>query len=174
MKSINTYISEALKIKSGAKLSTKYKYHPENREELDAAIDELIKLRGNEAILNDIDTSKITDMSGLFASRKDLVSPLRKLTFSTDYDFSKFKGDISEWDTSNVTTMRQMFYDSLFNDRIDKWDVRNVTDMTAMFRFSNFCQDISNWKLHPDCEIGNMYKDSFLELKKYKSYQAIK
>lgn len=169
MKDIKSYINEVLKL--GTK---RHKYYPKNREELDAAIDELIKLRGNEAILNDINTSKITDMSGLFASRKDLVSPLRKLTFSTDYDFSKFKGDISEWDTSNVTTMRQMFYDSSFNDRIDKWDVRNVTDMVAMFRFSNFCQNISKWELHPDCDMGNMYKDSFLELKNYKSYQATK
>ena len=39
---------------------------------------------------------------------------------------SKFNGDISEWDTSNVTDMSFMFYYSLFNGDISKWDFSNL------------------------------------------------
>ena len=42
---------------------------------------------------------------------------------------SKFNGDISEWNVSNVTSMAGMFKDSKFNGDISEWDVSNVTDM---------------------------------------------
>ena len=49
-------------------------------------------------------------------------------------DYTTFNDDISQWDTSNVVTMRQMFYNaSSFNQPIGDWDVSNVTDMYYMF-----------------------------------------
>ena len=43
-------------------------------------------------------------------------------------------GHISNWNTSNVTNMRDLFYDRReFNEDISKWDVSNVTDMNCMF-----------------------------------------
>ena len=39
---------------------------------------------------------------------------------------SKFNGDISEWDVSNVDNMRGMFLDSKFNGDISKWNTGNV------------------------------------------------
>ena len=79
MKSINTYINEALRIKSGTKITSgpQYKYHPKTKKELKDLLKQLIDERGNEGDFNDIDTSEITDMSHLF------------------YE-SKFNGDISE------------------------------------------------------------------------------
>jgi len=49
---------------------------------------------------------------------------------------SQFNGDISNWDVSNVTDMKQMFYRSQFNGDISKWDVSNVTQMFEMFNNS--------------------------------------
>ena len=89
-------------IRIGVDLSPKYNYHPKTKEELMVIVNELIKERGNEANLNDIDVSRITDMSHLFAG-------------------SKFNGDISNWDVSGVKNMRWMFWDSKFNGDISKW-----------------------------------------------------
>ena len=87
MKSINEYIQEKLIIKK-----RKYNYFPKTKEELKDIIKQLIKERDNEGDFNDIDTSKITDMSDLF------------------YDYlTDFNGNISQWDVSNVTNMHGMF-----------------------------------------------------------------
>ena len=58
---------------------------------------------------------------------------------------SKFNGDISEWDVSNVENMRGMFLDSEFNGDISKWNIHNVFDMTFMFMDSKFSNNISKW-----------------------------
>jgi surface protein len=46
---------------------------------------------------------------------------------------SKFNGDISNWDVSNVTNMRGMFGLSKFNCDISSWDVSKVFAMDDMF-----------------------------------------
>ena len=89
-------------------------YNPKTRIELKELIDKLIKKRGIEADLNDIDTSEITDMNFMF------------------YE-SPFNGDISNWDVSNVKDMSHMFYKSKFNGDISVWNVSNVKDMSHMF-----------------------------------------
>ena len=63
MKQINKYIVERLHINKDIK---SYNYYPKTRIELKQIVYKLIKERGNEADLNDIDTSEITDMSRLF------------------------------------------------------------------------------------------------------------
>jgi len=45
---------------------------------------------------------------------------------------SKFDGDISEWNTSNVTNITEMFCNSTFNQDIFKWDTSKVTNMEGM------------------------------------------
>ena len=78
---------------------------------------ELKELVNDESIyLGDIDTSLITDMSGLFyeSNRKD------------------FSG-INEWDTSNVISMRWMFLACYgFNQELS-FNICNVVDMEGMF-----------------------------------------
>ena len=104
----------------------KYKYQPKTKEELKKIIEKEIEKQGYNANLNMIDTSLITDMSGLFAH-------------------SSFNGDISKWDVSDVRDMSFMFEDSEFNGDISKWDVSNVNYFNSMFENSKFSGDISDW-----------------------------
>jgi hypothetical protein len=53
-------------------------------------VEEQISLLGSRADLNHLDVSKVTNMNSLFNS-------------------ANFDGDISKWDTSNVTDMFDMF-----------------------------------------------------------------
>ena len=113
MKNLNQYITEKFKIsKDNSKIT--YNYHPKDGHELKDLIIELIKERGNEANLNDIDVSNVETMKWMFS-------------------YSKFNGDISEWNVSNVTNMSWMFWQSKFNGDISKWNVSNVKDMNGMF-----------------------------------------
>ena len=126
MKQINKYISERLHINKDI---DHHNYHPKTSNELRELINELIEERGNDANLNDIDTSEITDMSQLFFK-------------------SNFNGDISEWDVSKVEDMSYMFVCSSFNGDISNWDVSNVKGMFCMFYGSEFTGehgDISKW-----------------------------
>ena len=136
MKDINNYIIEKLKKINSKNLGKQYNYFPKDRHELMDIIDKLLKERNHTADLNDIDTSKITDMTNLF------------------YHIH-FDGDISDWDVSNVKNMRGMFYDSQFNGDISNWDVSNVEDMSYMFYHSKFNGDISNWDVK---NVKDMYR----------------
>ena len=99
MKQIDKYIVERLHIN---KVIGKYHYHPKTNGELKELVDQLIKERGNDADLNDIDTSEITDMDSIF-------------------DGSNFNGDISNWDVSNVKNMDGMFLGSPLQKNPPKW-----------------------------------------------------
>ena len=61
MKSLSQYISEKLVISK----NNSHKYFPESKGELQDIILERVEAEGKEADLNDIDVSKITDMSCL-------------------------------------------------------------------------------------------------------------
>ena len=60
------------------------------------------------------------------------------------YD-TKFNGDISKWNVSNVKYMFSMFYDSEFNGDISKWDVSNVENMDGMFKHSPLEGNEPDW-----------------------------
>ena len=124
------------------------KNQPKTKEELKQIINDTIKEKGNECDLNFIDTSLITDMSGLFEE-------------------TNFNGDISNWNVSNVRSMSGMFYNSSFNGDISDWNVSNVKYMYSMFKNSIFNRDISNWdvsrvldheNIFDDCPLGNSIK----------------
>ena len=120
MKTLKSYITEKLS------LDDIEVYKPKTKDELKKLIDKLIKERGLDANLNDIDTSEIEDMSWLFFQ-------------------SKFNGDISRWNVSRVEDMNHMFKESQFNQNIERWDVSKVENMTGMFANSQFNQNISRW-----------------------------
>ena len=146
MKSLAHYIQEKLIIKK----SNNYKYFPKTREELKTIIEKRIKDEGNEVDLNDIDVSKITDMSTLFR-------------------YTNFNGDISGWNVSNVTNMYAMFYGcDKFNQDISNWDVSKVNDMGYMFLgCESFNKDISDWDVSNVTYNDSIFKDCLIE-EKYK------
>ena len=125
MKNLKDIIVERLHINKDTG-NRQYNYHPKTRDELKQLVYKLIKERGNEADLNDIDTSEITDMHYLFFK-------------------SKFNGDISNWDVSNVKDMDSMFECSEFNGDISTWDVSNVENMGDMFYNSPLAKNPPKW-----------------------------
>ena len=175
MKNLKDIINEKLVINKNIKIN-KYNYYPQDAKELKELVYKLIKERGNDADLNDIDTSKITNMDELFRlndykettlsnfngdiSEWD-VSKVRDMSFM--FDGSKFNGDISKWDVSNVTDMRYMFSRSYFNGDISRWDVSKVKNMSFMFDDSHFTGangDISNWNVSNVEDMKCMFRDS--------------
>ncbi len=61
-------------------------------------------------------------------------------------------GHISEWDTSGVTIMSNLFANGVygpqhtFNEDISLWNVSNVIDMSCMFnRVTDFNQPLNDW-----------------------------
>ena len=73
-------------------------------------------------------------------------------------------GHISNWNTSQVTTMKKLFFKfPLLNEPIGDWDVSNVTDMSYMFRNdgmdigSIFNQPIGNWDVSKVTTMEEMF-----------------
>lgn len=58
---------------------------------------------------------------------------------------SKFNGDISRWNVSNVKNMYALFWNSQFNGDISQWDVSNVEYFLAIFYSSKFNGDSRLW-----------------------------
>ena len=73
-----------------------------NKKELKELINQRIEEQGPRCDLNDIDVSRITDMSFLFVS-------------------SKFNGDLSRWDVRNVKNMFGIFYNSPLEGNESDW-----------------------------------------------------
>ena len=176
MKKLEEFILEKLKI---SRIETNYK--PKNKEELIDIIIKEIEENGPDCSLNHIDVSNVTDMSCLFMggiswkytdghpvlSKFDgdisgwNVSNVTDMKFMFDNcKYTGKNGDISNWDVSNVTLMTAMFYKSKYNGDISNWDVSSVKDMILMFYGSNFNGDISNWDVTGVKYMSNMFVQS--------------
>ena len=136
--SLKSYIKEQL-----VEESVIGNLRPNNKEELEDLIMQRMDQYGDgpECNLNDIDVSKITDMSDLFCDME-------------------FNGDISEWDVSRVKDMSHMFAGSTFNGDLSKWDVSRVENMNSMFSYSRFDGDISGWDVSHVTNMRNMFMNS--------------
>ena len=120
---------------------------PKDKDELRKII-EFYSENYPEDSLNWLDVSEITDMSGLFSG-----------TFNNK---NKYNGDISKWDTSNVTDMNDMFnWACKFNQPIGRWDVSNVTNMASMFcGASEFNQGLSRWDVSNVTDMSHMFMNA--------------
>lgn len=146
MNNLKEYIIEKLKLNKDSGI-VKTAYHPETKEELIKLLHKLVRQRGEDADLNDIDVSAVTDMSDLFNNA--LSKKIRNI-------------DISNWDVSNVIKMRSMFsHCANFDCDLSKWDVHNVIDMQWMFdKCSKFKgKGIENWEVNNVIHIAGMFSD---------------
>ncbi len=93
--------------------------------------------------LSKLDTSKVTDMSGMFYNCRALTT-LDLSNFDTSnvtdmnyifYGCGALTLNVSNFDTSNVTNMRYMFgyCSKLTNLNVSNFDTSSVTNMTGMF-----------------------------------------
>ena len=119
--------------------STQGNLQPTSSSELKEMIRRRVKQQGQNCDLNDIDVSRIVDMSGLFKG-------------------TWFNGDISSWDVSNVKNMSRMFCGADFNGNISGWDVSNVENMSYMFAHSRFNGDISRWDVSSVENVSGMFE----------------
>ena len=97
----------------------------------------------NTDSLKDWNTSNITNMQGVFNTKKDI-------------------SDITSWDTSNVENMSWMFRSaSNFDQNINGWDTSNVTNMENMFfDATSFNQDIGDWNTSSVANMKNMFQEA--------------
>ena len=96
----------------------------------------------NDEDVTKVITSKVVDMSSLFANKEE------------------FNQDISSWDVSKVTRMGSMFYETSFNQDISGWDVSSVNDMGGMFLVTPFNQDISKWDVSSVTNMAFMFSSA--------------
>lgn len=136
------------------------KYQPTTKEELKALCED------ENIYLGKIDTSLITDMSGLFAHSNRMkflgierwnVSNVRNMEGM--FRYSIFNQYLNSWDVSSVKNMRFMFHTSLFNQPLDEWNVSNVKDMSHMFEATSFNHPIDSWDVSNVEDMENMFKD---------------
>ena len=97
-------------------------------------------------------TTQVTSMAG------NVDAENNGLNFFNDPNFNS---DISFWDTSNVTDMTAMFWQSDFNQDISDWDTSNVTSMKQLFDGAeSFNQNISAWNTSSVTSMQGMFGDA--------------
>ena len=128
-------------------------YSVQSTEELRLLVVNCIKIYKDNCSLNWIDTSNITDMSGLF----------KDINFMNGYD--PWYIDISKWDVSNVKNMREAFsYSNDFSFDLSNWDVSNVEDMSSMFQGYNQLgwhtneEALANWDVSNVKDMSHMFE----------------
>ncbi|WP_086297306.1 DarT ssDNA thymidine ADP-ribosyltransferase family protein [Campylobacter devanensis] len=139
-------------------------YAPQSKDELENLICD------EDIYLGDIDTSAITDMSGMseffnWSEREDF-SGIESWNVSSVTNMSgmfagveNFNQPLDNWNVSSVTNMSGMFSGcENFNQPLDNWDVSNVTDMSDMFRdCKNLNQPLNNWDVSGVVNMGGMF-----------------
>jgi len=94
------------------------------------------------------DTSKVTNMDLAFASSTS-ERKSRKSESSHPVKFTEFNADLSKWDVSSVTSMRDMFSDCRDFEGVglETWNTERVETMAGIFRnCETFATDVSGWK----------------------------
>lgn len=116
--------------------------------------------------VEDWNTSKVTNMRGLFAQFPHFpdiisgwdVSSVQDMSYM--FEGSKFNQDISNWNVHNVRNMCSMFEGATeFNQDLGDWDVRNVQDMGSMFKGASvFNANIGNWNVSAVKNMSEMFR----------------
>jgi surface protein len=117
---------------------------------------------------NDICTTNVTNMSGMFNDEPMFNQPLNNWDTSNVTNMSsmfsgarQFNQPLNSWDTSNVTHMSSMFSGAeSFNQPLNNWDTSNVKDMDSMFRDAvQFNQPLNSWDTSNVTNMKNMFPE---------------
>ena len=163
------------------------KFHPKDRHELISLLKKLLDIRGENANLNDVDVSAITDMTGVFYNLRGGWMKGNTVTkgpgniridewnmsnvTNMDSMFAEchdFNCDISGWDLSNVTNMRYAFFKCWDWDAkgIDKWNLKKVTDLDHAFCMNRNItnENLSGWDVSNCTKFDSTFKgcDNFV------------
>ena len=134
--------------KNEAKRGKVYEFNGENYYVARGVSDIQSMVGSKEFPLNRVITSKLTSLNYLF----QIKGGYNQAAVPAD-----FNDDISNWDTSNVLSMEEVFSGwPKFNGDISNWDTSRVESMYGMFKSSkyvgshymgptSFNQDISKW-----------------------------
>ena len=163
MKPLNKYIQEKLIINKDYRDNT---IVVKSFDELRKIIEDRYEKLGpgtkqNPVDFNDIDISNINS----FCNKYNIGI----------FEYTRFKYiDISDWDVSDIKSMRGMFFmctELKSVGDISKWNVSKVNDMACMFDgCKSFNQDISDWDVSKvqfkayiflNCPIKDEYKPKF-------------
>ena len=154
MKSLTNYINEKLIVN---KNYNPYTYAPKSFDELRKIIEYRYDKLGpgtkqDPIDFNDVDVSNIDSFYSIY--EKGI------------FEYTRFKYiDISDWDVSNIKSMRVMFcrcYKLESVGDISKWDVSSVTDMSYMFSYCSKLKsvgDISKWDVSNVTDMERMFYD---------------
>ena len=113
-----------------------------------------IVVEGTYGLIEDWDTSEVTNMSYAFYGRSSFNQSLNSWNMenvtTTKRMFQSaaaFNQDISGWNMENVTTTQSMFEEaSSFNQPLNSWNMEQVITTESMFQSAAaFNQDINNW-----------------------------
>ncbi len=106
-------------------------------------------------------TTSVTSMAGLY-SKSSIFIDKDTVTNDNEQVKSEVKDDVTVFDTSNVTDMRDMFaYAYNFNQDLHNWDTSKVTNMSGMFyRARSFNQPIGNWSTSKVTNMDFMFMDA--------------
>ena len=178
MKTLNQYIKEKLIINKDYKDYRDDKIIIKSFDELRKIIEDRYDKLGpgtkeNPIDFNDIDVSNIISFcnnknKGIFENTNFKYINISDWNVSNVTDmramFFKCKelksiGNISGWDMSKVTNMTYMFgFCKKFNQDISNLNVSNVTNMLGMFYgCESFNQDISNWDVSNVTNMADMF-----------------
>ena len=76
----------------------------------------------------------------------------------TYHKAKKIYGKISDWDTTLIEDMGELFWNKTFNDDISEWNVSNVHTFRGMFRGCyRFNRDISKWNVEKGRDFSYMF-----------------
>ena len=134
MKTLNRFLNELAPIGKLEKIKA-------TDSTIKQLVREGIKKYGDNADLNYIDVSQVTNMESLFE------------------DMEYFNGDVSKWEVKNVTNMKWMFRGCKYFDQpLDNWNVSNVEDMTGVFAgCKKFNQPLNNWNVSNVTDMSWMF-----------------
>lgn len=143
MKKLKDIIVEKLRLTKNK--VQEYNYHPKTKEELSTIIWKKYKNRKDDILnLNDIDISKIEDLSYLFEH-------IHVKTI-----------DINEWDVRRVKDIHGLFWtnDTVEEIHIEDWDVSNIESTYGAFYFCTKIKELNldNWEFNKCTEFDLMFK----------------